>query len=52
MLVDELLACLEKSAGHEECSEYTLYIMLRHTLTHDHVHIYRMEELWLTQDKK
>jgi hypothetical protein len=42
----------EKSAGHEEYSEYTFYIMLRHILTHDHLHMYRMEELWLTRDKK
>lgn len=42
----------EKSAEHEEYSEYTLYIMLRHLLMHDHVHMYRMEELWLTRDKK
>jgi len=42
----------EKSGEHGAFSEYTLYINLRHTLLHDHVHMYRMEELWLTRDKK
>ena len=42
----------EKNGEHGAFSEYTLYISLRHTLLHDHVHMYRMEELWLTRDKK
>lgn len=39
-----------KSATHPEYEEYSLYILTRHILMHDHWHMYRMEELWLTKD--
>jgi len=40
----------KKSATHPEYEEYSLYILTRHVLMHDHWHMYRMEELWLTRD--
>src|SRR6185369_2556517 len=40
----------EKTATHPEYEEYSLYILTRHVLMHDHWHMYRMEELWLTRD--
>lgn len=39
-----------KTATHPEYDEYSLYILTRHILMHDHWHMYRMEELWLTKD--
>jgi uncharacterized damage-inducible protein DinB len=35
---------------HPEYTYYTPYILLRHILMHDHLHMYRIEELWLTTD--
>lgn len=48
------LASFDESAWHKEAEhpEYKLYIpfiMARHVLFHDHFHLYRMEELWLTK---
>ena len=40
-----------KKASHPEYHEYSAYILLRHTLMHDHFHMYRIEELWLTKDE-
>lgn len=40
----------KKQATHPEYEEYSLYILARHILMHDHWHMYRMEELWLTRD--
>ena len=40
-----------RKAKHKEYIEYTPYIMLRHILMHDHFHMYRIEELWLTTDE-
>jgi hypothetical protein len=40
----------QKTGDHPEYTQYTLYILSRHTLMHDHWHMYRMEELWLTRD--
>ncbi len=40
----------EKKAVHDEYTEYGPSILLRHLLLHDHVHMYRIEELWLTKD--
>ena len=40
----------KKTAIHPEYDDYSLYILARHTLLHDHWHMYRMEELWLTRD--
>ena len=39
-----------KPATHPEYEAYSLYILTRHALMHDHWHMYRMEELWLTRD--
>ncbi|SHO46810.1 DinB family protein [Desulfopila aestuarii] len=39
-----------KTGIHPEYEEYSLYILTRHVLMHDHWHMYRMEELWLTRD--
>ena len=40
-----------KKAEHPEYQIYTPYIMLRHRLMHDHFHMYRIEELWLTNEE-
>lgn len=40
-----------KEAEHPEYQNYTPYIMLRHRLLHDHFHMYRIEELWLTKEE-
>lgn len=39
-----------KTGRHPEYEQYSLYILVRHILMHDHWHMYRMEELWLTRD--
>lgn len=41
---------LRRKARHPEYDEYTPYILLRHVLMHDHLHMYRIEELALTTD--
>lgn len=41
----------EKSAVHPEYSEYGFHILVRHMLMHEHWHMYRVEELWLTKDE-
>jgi uncharacterized damage-inducible protein DinB len=41
----------QKTAIHPEYDLYTLYILTRHILMHDHWHMYRMEQLWLTRDE-
>ncbi len=41
----------QKSASHPEYKVYNPIILLRHTLMHDHFHMYRIEELWLTKDE-
>jgi len=43
-------ATWKKQATHPEYEEYSLYILTRHVLMHDHWHMYRMEELWLARD--
>lgn len=40
----------QRMATHPEYAHYSLYILSRHILMHDHWHMYRMEELWLTKD--
>lgn len=40
-----------KEAEHPEYQIFTPYIMLRHRLMHDHFHMYRIEELWLTNEE-
>ena len=44
-------ATWEQTARHPEYAHYSLYILARHILMHDHWHMYRMEELWLTRDE-
>ena len=39
-----------KSGTHPEYEEYSIYLLTRHILLHDHWHMYRMEELWLTRN--
>jgi len=41
----------EKMALHPEYDQYGLLILARHVFMHDHWHLYRMEELWLTKDE-
>ncbi len=41
-----------KKGKHPEFDLYTPYIMARHLLLHDNVHMYRIEELWLTRELK
>ncbi len=38
-----------KQAVHPEYDQYGFLILARHILMHDHWHMYRMEELWLTK---
>lgn len=40
----------KRTAIHPEYERYGLFIFARHILMHDHWHMYRMEELWLTRD--
>ena len=42
-------AAWEKIAKHPEYELYSAEILLRHILLHDHTHMYRIEELWLTR---
>lgn len=39
-----------KKGSHPQYREFTPYIFLRHVMMHDHFHMYRMEELWLTKE--
>lgn len=39
-----------RKGEHPEYDQYSLYILTRHILMHDHWHMYRIEELWLTKD--
>lgn len=39
-----------RPARHPEYESYGLAILARHILMHDHWHMYRMEEVWLTRD--
>jgi hypothetical protein len=41
----------EQKAHHPEYDEYTPLILLRHMLMHEHLHMYRIETLWLTSDE-
>jgi uncharacterized damage-inducible protein DinB len=43
-------AVWDKSGEHPEYESYSMRILVRHILMHDHWHMYRMEELWLTRD--
>lgn len=56
---DAILSLLGRCSGedwnrlavHPEYDQYGLYILARHILMHDHWHMYRIEELWLTKDE-
>jgi hypothetical protein len=50
LLAELAPAAWRKTADHPEYRLYTPYILTRHLLMHDHWHMYRMEELWLTRD--
>lgn len=39
-----------RQGTHPEYDQYSLHILTRHLLMHDHWHMYRVEELWLTRD--
>jgi len=43
-------AAWHKTGTHPEYELYSLYVLVRHILMHDHWHMFRMEELWLTRD--
>ncbi|QGY40560.1 DinB family protein [Pseudodesulfovibrio cashew] len=53
-IVEKLKAASPEDWGrraiHPEYKEYGLRIFARHIFMHDHWHLYRMEELWLTRD--
>jgi len=38
-------------ARHPEYKLYGVHIFARHILMHDHWHMYRIEEIWLTRDE-
>lgn len=40
-----------RKASHPQYADYDPRILARHTLMHDHFHMYRIEELWLTKDE-
>jgi hypothetical protein len=39
-----------RQADHPEYQLYTPFVMLRHIMMHDHLHMYRIEELMITRD--
>jgi len=41
----------KNNAQHPEYRIYNADIFLRHIVMHDHLHMYRIEELWLTTDE-
>jgi hypothetical protein len=41
----------DKPAIHPEYDQYTPLIMIRHIMMHDYLHMYRIEELWLTRSE-
>jgi len=41
----------ENRGGHPEYKVFTPAIFLRHIMMHDHFHMYRIEELWLTSEE-
>jgi uncharacterized damage-inducible protein DinB len=42
---------MQKKGVHPEYKMYTPYILMRHILMHAHLHMYRIEELWLTREE-
>lgn len=51
LIQDQGPAFWSKPGHHPEYLHYTPGILLRHILMHDHAHLYRIEELWLTRDE-
>lgn len=41
----------QNEGHHPEYERYNPHLFLRHVMMHDHFHMYRIEELWLTTDK-
>lgn len=41
----------QMAVEHPEYLSYSPYIFLRHIMMHDHTHMYRIEELWLTKEE-
>jgi uncharacterized damage-inducible protein DinB len=41
----------EKVGTHEEYEKYSFEILIRHILTHDSFHLFRMEELWIMKEE-
>jgi uncharacterized damage-inducible protein DinB len=39
-----------KQGTHESYKKYTCEILVRHIISHDYFHIYRMEELWIEKE--
>lgn len=54
-IIERLSACSDadwqRTAIHPEYTQYGIHIFARHILMHDHWHMYRMEELFLTRDE-
>lgn len=40
----------KKESDHAQYDGYTSSVMARHVLLHDHTHMFRIEELWLTKN--
>jgi len=41
----------KNKATHREYKIFTPHIFMRHVMLHDQLHMYRIEELWLTRDE-
>lgn len=41
----------ERQGTHPEYERYSPMILVRHMAMHDHWHMYRIEELWITKDE-
>lgn len=45
-------SCFQRKADHPHYKRFTLDILVRHAISHDGIHLWRMEELWnLPEDK-
>lgn len=40
-----------RAASHPEYHQYSMGVLLHHMVFHEHWHLYRIEELWLTKDE-
>ena len=41
----------QNAGAHPEYKHFSPEMFLRHIIMHDHLHMYRIEELWLTNDE-